>query len=326
MRRAGTASGDCTGVPTRTAAGSRSARRWSQQTRRWSWRCSATSPRPASPKAASPTTGAPTTGAAAAGSFSVQVLADAFRAAAGGLAAVNADADQDGAAVCRPTSEVVVHVGADLVAELREAAQRDLPRSHVEDGRALVLAVIEQLACEGGVRLASHGSDGRTLDLGRRCRRPSERQLRVLVQRDRCCTVPGCGRHRFLHAHHVVFWSKGGRTGLDNLVLLCGEHHRALHAGAFTIEQLGRQRFRFRDPAGALIDYAPRLLGRPRDIGDDPRHTLIHGDSLTPDWSGDDLTRDGIGVIVDTYVRDRASEGSGSDPARTVIDPWASAA
>jgi hypothetical protein len=30
-------------------------------------------------------------------------------------------------------------------------------------------------------------------------------------------------------AHHLAWWSKGGRTDLDNLLLVCGLHHRLLH-------------------------------------------------------------------------------------------------
>ena len=36
--------------------------------------------------------------------------------------------------------------------------------------------------------------------------------------------------------HHVVFFSNGGSTDIDNLVLLCPAHHHALHSGAFDIE------------------------------------------------------------------------------------------
>jgi hypothetical protein len=31
------------------------------------------------------------------------------------------------------------------------------------------------------------------------------------------------------HAHHIIHWADGGPTDLNNLVLLCGEHHRILH-------------------------------------------------------------------------------------------------
>jgi Domain of unknown function (DUF222)/HNH endonuclease len=47
--------------------------------------------------------------------------------------------------------------------------------------------------------------------------------------------VPGCGATRGLHAHHVRHWEDGGRTELENLVLLCPYHHRLHHRGGITI-------------------------------------------------------------------------------------------
>lgn len=35
-----------------------------------------------------------------------------------------------------------------------------------------------------------------------------------------------CGQTRYLHGHHVRHWAQGGATSLDNLVSLCGFHHR----------------------------------------------------------------------------------------------------
>jgi hypothetical protein len=31
------------------------------------------------------------------------------------------------------------------------------------------------------------------------------------------------------HAHHILHWILGGETKLENLVLLCGHHHRVIH-------------------------------------------------------------------------------------------------
>jgi hypothetical protein len=31
------------------------------------------------------------------------------------------------------------------------------------------------------------------------------------------------------HAHHIVHWADHGPTCLENLVLLCGHHHRVIH-------------------------------------------------------------------------------------------------
>ncbi|MDF2966263.1 MAG: endonuclease [Nocardioidaceae bacterium] len=256
---------------------------------------------------------------AVAGSFAAAVVVDAFTAAAQGLEHIATAAAADGAAVHPPPVQVEVHVDADLLTRMRSEADRGTSRCHVQDGAAVPLAVVERLACDGAVRLTTHGSDGRTLDVGRRRRRPSSRQAQALVRRDGGCTVPGCERTRFLHAHHVVFWSRGGPTALDNLVMLCGDHHRALHDGVFAIDALGRQRFRFRDGAGTAITYAPRTRGAARDLAADvSAYAVIDGATLTPDWYGDRLTRYGLDVIAETYVRNRAAE--------MAADPWARAA
>jgi len=49
------------------------------------------------------------------------------------------------------------------------------------------------------------------------------------------CVVPGCRSARFLEVHHVAYRSHGGDHGPDNLCLLCGAHHRALHDGRLVI-------------------------------------------------------------------------------------------
>ena len=53
----------------------------------------------------------------------------------------------------------------------------------------------------------------------------------ALVARDRHCAFPGCTRMPIAcDAHHVQHWADGGRTSLDNLVLLCRTHHTVLHS------------------------------------------------------------------------------------------------
>lgn len=50
-------------------------------------------------------------------------------------------------------AEVVVHVDADLLTDLRKEADRGTGRCQVDSGPAQTLRVIERLACDGGVRL-----------------------------------------------------------------------------------------------------------------------------------------------------------------------------
>jgi hypothetical protein len=87
-----------------------------------------------------------------------------------------------------------------------------------------------------------------------------------LEVRDRGCRFPGCGS-RFTDAHHIRHWADGGPTRLDNLVLLCGAHHRLLHEGGFRLEPDTRPgRVVFFSPRGVRIPDVPprvRLDGRP---------------------------------------------------------------
>ena len=49
--------------------------------------------------------------------------------------------------------------------------------------------------------------------------------------RDGGCRFPGCTHDRWLHAHHIRHWANGGATDSENLVTLCGFHHRLVHDG-----------------------------------------------------------------------------------------------
>jgi hypothetical protein len=84
---------------------------------------------------------------------------------------------------------------------------------------------------------------------------------RALELRDRGCRFPGCGS-RFTDAHHVRHWADGGPTQLDNLVLLCGTHHRLLHEGGFRVRfDPGRPgRPVFSSPRGHDIPEVPPVV------------------------------------------------------------------
>ncbi|MFZ2512044.1 MAG: HNH endonuclease signature motif containing protein [Gordonia sp. (in: high G+C Gram-positive bacteria)] len=139
--------------------------------------------------------------------------------------------------------------------------------SSVDDGPELRSAEREEMECGASVRTIGHAEGdhvtvggrrmGPVLWWGRRRRVPNAALVRTILMRDRCCQAPGCERTRFLHIHHVTPWSQGGTTDPDNLILLCGAHHRALHHGAFAIEALGSQRFAFRGTHGGLLITAP---------------------------------------------------------------------
>jgi hypothetical protein len=99
-----------------------------------------------------------------------------------------------------------------------------------DDGLRLSVAAVRRLACDADLIAICLGNDGEVLDVGRASRLVTPALWRALVARDRHCTFPGCTRPPVMcHAHHIVHWADGGKTSLDNLVLLCGEHHRVVH-------------------------------------------------------------------------------------------------
>lgn len=68
------------------------------------------------------------------------------------------------------------------------------------------------------------------LYVGRAARIVTAAQWRALVVRDRHCVVKGCRRRPLqCEAHHVRHWLDGGTTDLDNMILLCFQHHHDHH-------------------------------------------------------------------------------------------------
>jgi hypothetical protein len=141
----------------------------------------------------------------------------------------------------------VVHVDAQTL-----AADEVKSRAELAEGPALAPETVRRLGCDASlVRIIER--DGRPLSVGRRTRTIPPAIRRALRNRDRGCRFPGCTHTRFLHAHHIQHWARGGPTELGNLVQLCSHHHRLVHEGGFMAERAGPGGVRFRRPDGRLI-------------------------------------------------------------------------
>ena len=134
------------------------------------------------------------------------------------------------------TAELVVHVEDDVLA----GTQAD-GRCHTEAGQPVGTEAARRMACDGSVRHLVDDGFGKTLDVGRRTRAVSAALRRALRARDGGCVFPGCGETRWVDAHHVRHWAEGGATALENLVELCGRHHRLLHEGGYRLQRLDGQ-------------------------------------------------------------------------------------
>ena len=102
------------------------------------------------------------------------------------------------------------------------------------DGIRVAPETARRMACDAGVVVMRHAADGAILDVGRKTRTIPPALRRALQTRDQQCRFPGCNARR-CDAHHVRHWADGGPTRLDNLVLLCRRHHRAIHEEGFLV-------------------------------------------------------------------------------------------
>jgi Domain of unknown function (DUF222) len=110
-------------------------------------------------------------------------------------------------------------------------------------------SVVDRLSCDAAIGRVVRRGPSLVLDLGRRTPLVSPAQLRALAHRDGGCGFPGCDcPPQWCDAHHIVHWSRGCRTDLVNLVLLCRRHHVACHEGGWQLT---------RDAAGAIRAIPP---------------------------------------------------------------------
>ena len=80
---------------------------------------------------------------------------------------------------------------------------------------------------------------------------------RALVARDHGCVVNGCHRPPiWCDGHHLVWWTRGGKTELANLALVCGRHHRMLHEEGWTLMRHKGGRFGLIPPPRRVMPNA----------------------------------------------------------------------
>ena len=160
-----------------------------------------------------------------------------------------ADPDHDRATV-------VVHVDARTLSA--EGSQLEAaPNAEAEAGHVLAPATAQRLLCDARVQVSLDDGAGVPLTLGRATRTPSAALVRALRRRDRSCRFPGCDRRRYADAHHVTWWSRGGRTDLANLVLLCGFHHRLVHEEGWRLRLLDDAAVEWFRPGGQRYRAGP---------------------------------------------------------------------
>jgi len=159
----------------------------------------------------------------------------------------------------RPAGErhqVVVHAEAEALAGDGSEAG-----CGIEDGPAICAESARRLACDASLLPILHRAKGE-LDVGRKSRVIPAAIRRALGERDEGrCRFPGCENGSWVDAHHIVHWAHGGKTKLDNLILLCGRHHRLVHEGGFGVSRKADGSLIFRHPDGRVLPTVPSPIG-----------------------------------------------------------------
>jgi hypothetical protein len=128
-------------------------------------------------------------------------------------------------------------------------------RSVHEDawGTALTPETLGRLSCDCEILPLVMNGASVPLDAGRRRRLPTATQRAAVIARDRHCQFIGCRvPAAWCQVHHIVHWTRGGSTNLDNLILLCHEDHHRLHEGGWNA--IGpADRVRFVNPSGEVF-------------------------------------------------------------------------
>ena len=130
--------------------------------------------------------------------------------------------------VCADTGERTPPRATLILTAEWDALNQKLADARLLDGTPLPISEALRLACNADILPSVFNTKNQELWVGRKLRLATEAQRAALIIRDKHCI--GCGRSAvWCEAHHIDEWLTGGRTDIDNLVLVCKGCHRQIH-------------------------------------------------------------------------------------------------
>ncbi|WP_102160607.1 HNH endonuclease signature motif containing protein [Zhihengliuella halotolerans] len=137
--------------------------------------------------------------------------------------------------------EETPHLGGDTATLLVHVNTADLldPQGYAQlEGIDVPVSsrVAHRTACTGAVQKVVFDTRGRVIGLGAKERTFTGHQRRAIAARDGGCVIPNCTiRAAWCEVHHVSPWARGGKTTIENGVLLCWHHHHSLDRSGWEI-------------------------------------------------------------------------------------------
>lgn len=131
-----------------------------------------------------------------------------------------------------PRTQLIIKASVETLAKTAGA-----PAGELEWGGTIPAESVRRIACDTAItRITGLSELESEVTHAARTIPPSTR--RVLVTRDQHCVFPGCDRPApWCDGHHLVHWTDGGPTKLDNLALVCKHHHRRVHEEGWTLRR-----------------------------------------------------------------------------------------
>jgi hypothetical protein len=122
-----------------------------------------------------------------------------------------------------------IPVQVSVFADLEALTTTHQGTAYLDNTAPIPNTTAQRLGCDGTIQtIIKDGSQ--IIGIGRRTRKVPGWLRRLVIERDNgTCQHPGCRLTRWLQIHHIVPWALGGPTNLDNLILICGTHHRFVH-------------------------------------------------------------------------------------------------
>jgi len=136
--------------------------------------------------------------------------------------------------------------------------------SEIEGAGVIHPLAAQRLLCNAPMQVITEDAAGNVVGLGKMRRDPPAWMERQVRYRDKECRFPNCGARRYTQAHHMKFWSHGGRTELSNLLLICWFHHRLVHEHGWSVTRArdGTVRWFWPDGTEHRVGDSPADRGR----------------------------------------------------------------
>ncbi len=127
---------------------------------------------------------------------------------------------------------LVIHVDDRTVVEGRH----DHTICETVDGAPVPVSTAVRLGCDAILTAAVVDADGVTRRLSTTQRTANDEQRTALAAMYSTCAHPHCQvSFSNCRIHHVIWWSKGGTTAIENLLPLCERHHHLVHEGGWSL-------------------------------------------------------------------------------------------